>query len=420
MQLGWPLPKRRALIEELFNTTADAKYQLKFQGRMRQFDIFTVPIEMPKYRLANGRTQSAQDTLIAQKGLPEDYFDKDQESEEVHLEQHKILVTKLGDKDLIGVFKKNIQEIPLVLTNLGFVVNGNRRLCAMRQLLEEDKEKYAHFRHIDVIILPPCDEKDIDDFEAQEQIKEDIKADYGWITFACMLRKKHKTQGLSFEELTGRYDISINQLEDLLDDLEHVDTYLNNRNKVKMYHELNSKHKYAFQELRKGRLKIKDDAKREIFTSIAYHFIDIPESTGLGRLYRVIPSIHSHLDKITEKLKLELPIESEQVPPDDIFDLLTDEQNDIDLETLALELDKPEYGDQVIEVVMDVIREEQEGIKNQKSKTATLNNITRANTLLQDALNCFNGQSVTVGMIEQLNSIEDSLQKLRELLMAHA
>ena len=42
----------------------------------------------------------------------------------------------VSEKGLLNYFKKNELELPLVLTDLGFVVNGNRRLCAMRILHE--------------------------------------------------------------------------------------------------------------------------------------------------------------------------------------------------------------------------------------------------------------------------------------------
>ncbi len=42
---------------------------------------------------------------------------------------------------------------------------------ARKKHKDSNRELYDRFQYIDVIILPPCDEKDIDELEAQLQIK---------------------------------------------------------------------------------------------------------------------------------------------------------------------------------------------------------------------------------------------------------
>ncbi len=75
MELGWPLPKRRVLIQELLSTPTEKKVQQKFLKEMRQFSMYRVPIDMPKYRLANGRTQAAQEEYLSKhEELPQDFF----------------------------------------------------------------------------------------------------------------------------------------------------------------------------------------------------------------------------------------------------------------------------------------------------------------------------------------------------------
>lgn len=107
------------------------------------------------------------------------FFERDLESIEALEIQHDLLkqmLKKNPNADLREFFVDNIQEEPLILSHLGFVINGNRRLCAMREVREKkhkdsNRELYDRFQYIDVIILPPCDEKDIDELEAQLQIK---------------------------------------------------------------------------------------------------------------------------------------------------------------------------------------------------------------------------------------------------------
>lgn len=81
MQYGWPLPKRLELLSKLDPKQATLQYPLKFQNKSQQWPQHRVPVEIPKYRLVNGRTQAAQQEYLARhKELPRDLFSKDEES----------------------------------------------------------------------------------------------------------------------------------------------------------------------------------------------------------------------------------------------------------------------------------------------------------------------------------------------------
>ncbi|EMT54685.1 hypothetical protein I532_03735 [Brevibacillus borstelensis AK1] len=420
MILGWSLPKRKQLIDELCATRQDKKYPLKFQGRMEQFDVYTIPIEMPKYRLANGRTQAAQEEYISKHlELPEDYFEADLESEEVHSVQHDLLkkMLKSTNVDLISFFQTNIQEEPLILTRQGFVVNGNRRLCALRELYESDKDKYQRFKYIDVIILPPCSEDDINELEAQLQIKKDIKADYSWISTACMLRKKQNQLNISNTNLAKLYGMKDKDVEELLDELEHVDAYLKNRKKPKEYENV-GKSKYAFEQLRKCRNKINNAAEKDIFTSITYCIIDSPAQ---GRLYETIPQVAEYLPKIIDRLAEELESEISAVSDQaDRYDILGGDNDESTLENLAIVVSNFEHQEQILEVVRDVIDEEKEREKDRRNKNFVMGRVQKANTYLTEAVACFDNNSEVNGINEQLDAIEDAVRQLREMLRTYA
>jgi hypothetical protein len=420
MELGWALPRRKQLIEDLSAVPQERKYPQKFQGRIMQFDVLRVPLGLPKYRLANGRTLAAQEEYLSKnKDLPDDFFERDLESEEAHLIQHDLLKKQLKstNADLIEFFKVNEQEEPIILTQNGFVVNGNRRLCAMREVHELNRELYARFKYIDVIVLPPCDEKDIEDLEAQLQVKKDIKADYSWITFACMLRRKQSKYGTGFEELEETYSMKQSELQERLDELAHVDSYLSSREKPKEYENV-LKARYAFEQLRKIRSKISNDVEKDIFTSITYCVVDSPP-TGKGRLYDIIPDVHQFLPKIIERLKVELNIDDAS-RDDGLSDLFGDLESDSSLENLALTVSNPDSQEQVIEVLKDVIDEERAREKDKKNKNFVLSQTQKANTLLSDAINCFENTSNTIGLREQLEGIEESVSILRGLMQDNA
>ncbi|MBH0158664.1 hypothetical protein IHV10_19975 [Fictibacillus sp. 5RED26] len=412
MKLGWPLPKRKSLLQELLAIPDGKTYPQKFQGQIQDFKLLRVPLEMPKYRLANGRTQAAQEEYLSKEAhLPNDYFERDLESDEVQTIQHGLLKKMLGD--LVTFFEKNIQEEPLILSHLGFVVNGNRRLCAMREICsnseETNRELYNRFQYVNVIVLPPCDEKDIDELEAQLQIKKDIKADYSWVSEACMLRKKQRVYEYSYAVLAEMYGMREKDVEELLDKLEHVDLYLESRKKPKVYEEV-EKAEYAFEQLRKFRAKFKDTMEKDIFTSLTYCIIDSPPS---GRVYETIPQVAEHLPKIIERLQGELEVAATN--EDDYEDIFGESLDDATLENFAITVSNPEKQDEIIEVIKDVIDEEKEREKDKKSKNYVLSKVQKANTSLSEAIVGFDKTTNTKGLSAQLDSIESAIRKLKEM-----
>ncbi len=415
MEYGWPLPKRISYLDELrkIDDPNKPKHPLVFQNERQYFTIHKVPVGLPKYRLANGRTQASQESFLSKNSnYPSDLFEKDEENIEAQEIQHKLLKELLGtgEKDIVKFFRKNKQVEPLILTHTGFVVNGNRRLCTYRELLIEDENKYQHFQHVEVIILDPCEEKDIDELEARLQIDTDIRADYNWISEACMLRNRHTKHGYSIERLASIYGKTTAEIQDVLDTLHHVDMYLESQGKSKQY-ELVNKQEYAFKQLKKSRNKVKDPSKKTVFTSIAYTLLSNP--TESGRLWGAIPAVETHLDKIIENLQEELELPDELAPDDDI-DLLDDEQND--LEALIIALSEPYNNDHVIEIVDDVIREEKETEKENRNKKYVLSQINKANTALKNAINGFNSDTERIGIESQLSELQSSIEKIRELL----
>lgn len=419
MQYGWPLPKRISHLDELrkIDDPNKPKYPLIFQGERQFFTIHKIPIDLPKYRLANGRTQASQESFLSRNNnYPSDFFERDDEDNEAQKIQHGLLKELLGagDKDIIKFFRENRQIEPLILNHTGFVVNGNRRLCAFRELLIEDENKYQHFSHIEVIILNPCDEKDIDELEARLQIDTDIRADYNWISEACMLRNRHIKHGYSIERLASIYGKRISEIEDILDTLHHVDMYLESIGKSKQY-ELVNKQEYAFKQLKKCRIKIKDSSRKTIFTTIAYALLS--NQTESGRLWGAIPAVEENLDKIITNLQDELVTEID-VELDDDISLLDDEESDF--ESLIITLSNPENNDKIIEIVDDVLREQKETERENKSKKYVFSQLNKANTAIKNAINGLNKDTELTGVQSQLDEIQSSLEKLREMLAKYA
>lgn len=301
-RFGWPRPAR---LEE-FKTRLDAKAlptdRIVFQGLNQDLPIIRIPIDLPKYRMVNGRTASLQvEHLALHPELRADLFIGDPEMWDAQEVQHELLL-KLGrQSDLDGYFEDpaNKQVNPLLLDQDGFVVNGNRRLSMWRQLLHDDPAKYGHFEHIEVVVLPHATEKDINRLEAQLQIEKDIRADYSWDAQANMMVAKMERDGIKAEELCKLYKMKDTEFAQLLDMRTYADEYLRSRGKANMWSEVSGQ-EHTFQRLVQSRSKLSGVGRKEVFKEAAFALIDEP--TSVGRLYIAIPDLASSLDKVVERL----------------------------------------------------------------------------------------------------------------------
>src|ERR1035441_10513302 len=259
MILGQSLEARERTITELAAQPVSATHGIPFQGEeARDLPKRLVRIEMPKYRIENARTSLAQRELVVREGLQPDFFAPARaEEEEVQQAQHNILVAmaRSSKVNLLKFFKDAPQNQPFILDTAGFVVNGNRRLVALRTLYEEDPTRYARFGHIQVIVLPSCDQRDIDELEARLQFDEDIKDDYCWAAEAYSIRIKsdHYTP----EELARIYRKTPKELNQLLERLDMAESYLARRQREGQYHRV-ERAEEAFKQLQRTSRKLTD------------------------------------------------------------------------------------------------------------------------------------------------------------------
>lgn len=411
MQLGYPYPKRTAHLRNLYGTPAKRTYDVRFQGKLQTFPIHSVPVELPKYRLNNGRTLAAQAQYLAKHpDLSADFFKKDLELEDAQNAQHEILGRMVHEKELLDFFRKNEQEQPLILNHDGFVVNGNRRLCAMRILLAEDKEKHKRYENLDIVILPPATEEEIDDLEAELQIHQDIKADYAWTAEAFLYKSRKIEHNYTDDDIARRYQIGKSEVREWIQMLEYADRYLASRDKVGQYEEV-EEDEYAFRQLTKNRSKLfKTEGQRNVFEQISYCLIDDPEG---GRLYEKIPSAGRFFDKVVSRLREDLKLQPVTTLPFDggLLGGVPDEVWDV----LAAVEDKKNSA-RVRDIVIDVVEGEVAKEKEQKRSDFVFSQVRKASAALIEALNGITELTEKNGISGQLDSITKSVEQLRKWL----
>lgn len=415
MDMGWSFPKRKKYLEDLSKKKTGKTQRERFQNELVDFDIHKVPIELPKYRLENGRTYAAQAQYIALHDLPEDFFSKDPESEQAQKVQHEILKNMIHEKGLFNFFKNKEQDSAIILSHDGFVINGNRRLCAWREHYDSDRTKYKKFSHVDVIILPPADPRDIDELEARLQEHQDIKADYSWIARALMWRKRRDEHHYTDDDLVVIYEKKKGEIRELFDMLSYAESYLEDRDKKGQYTSLD-KDEYAFRQLVKRRGKVKSEAEKEVFERVAYCLIDEPgedEAVG-GRLYQSIPDVADHLDKIVQNINDELG-DDDGESPTETHELLGGEAGATLGGVIDILHDENKYP-QVRNITLDVIEGEKVKEKEKKKQNFVFYQVRNASTSLAEAVMAIGPKTKKDGIAAQIEAIEGSLDKIGEWL----
>lgn len=409
-RLGWPLPKRRDHFGKQ-DSQGGERHRVDLMGKMIALPIIRVGIDLPRYRLENGRTASAQQEYLAtNEHEPADLFTRDPESDHAQYIQHQLLSKLVNDSDLLGYFRNlsNKQTQPLILDENGFVINGNRRLCAWRTLLWKESSTYQQYAYLDAVVLPPCDEKAIDRLEASLQVEPDIKADYTWDSLANMMRERKQTHGLSTKELAEFYKRSEKEVTELLDMRDYAATYLEKRDKRHQW-SLVSDREYAFRELIKNRERIDGAGTKQLFEDMAFALIDDPEG---GRLYQAIPDTRKYIATIKTQLIRTFKLSKAPIQQNDgVLGPAAETGSDF---ALAEEISKPDNVAAAREIIRECIENQKSLEKDKKSAKFLTDRLARVNGLLAEAVaSGLRPESSTEGVAAQLQEIEESIRKIR-------
>jgi hypothetical protein len=204
--------------------------QFTFRDTAITLPVVRLPIDWLIYRLDNGRTGLRQVEWIRKHNLALDYFLKAEEDASAQQIQHNILLELANDKR--GDIYKELQHRGrqteyLLVTNNGVVVNGNRRLAAMRQLLIDESSHCASFSHVDVAVLPPETTRlDIEDIESELQETPETKLEYDWISRRIKMRYRRDILKFSPDRMVKIYRLKKEQINKEIQQLQIADDYL--------------------------------------------------------------------------------------------------------------------------------------------------------------------------------------------------
>jgi hypothetical protein len=189
-----PPPGERANTIARLAAAQPASHFVPWRGGYRQAPVIAAPERLLVYRVENGRLIAELEEHVHGRGLAMADLLRRQETAEVQGLLHDFLAAKAADPrgPILQELRRQAQQTePLLITADGVLVNGNRRLAAMRALLAEDPVRYGAFAQVQAAVLPPdATSADIEAVEASLQLTPETKLAYGWINRRLKLRRQ--------------------------------------------------------------------------------------------------------------------------------------------------------------------------------------------------------------------------------------
>src|SRR5262249_45942529 len=179
-----PPNEREATIRAAAAASNEYRDFYDFRSQKMRLPLVRLPEDLLLYRMENFRTYIDQRSYIIREKKPSNFFETGQENEGTQQIQHEILaeLSRQGRADsvtpVIDVIRVERQREPLIITSRGVVVNGNRRLAAMRELFTESNTSYSELAYVDCLVLPSdATASEIVDIEAALQAKPETRLD---------------------------------------------------------------------------------------------------------------------------------------------------------------------------------------------------------------------------------------------------
>jgi len=414
-----PRSEREATIKKGVAASKITSSLDDFRGDRIELPEVKLDVGLLVYRMANCRTYSEQQNTIAKKGLDPAFFIKGQDVTTVQSEQHAILrrITKTAKASIANideVLEVEGQREPLLITSTGVVVNGNRRLSAIRELYAQDEAKFTSFAYVRCAVLPSDTTADeIDDIEAALQARPQTKLDYDWIGDAQLIRRQID-KSRSFDQVALQLRRKPADIKNLFQALTEAELYLGEWvGKPGQYGLVSEDAEQLFNDLSKS-ISGYDGQMQNASRAIAWSLFENRDKLA-GRVYgynaafgKLAPQV---IALVSEELGLEL---SEPEDDDDIeFDFSIDEDSAVtDYSSFVSALKDEETKDDAVDVLIDACITTIEREKGKKNKNAALKTLGQVHSKLAAIDVSTAGVATYSPMLKQISSIKDILEKL--------
>lgn len=413
--------EREARIKQQVDVSSEYEDFYDFRDQKIQLKAIRIGLDILIYRMENFRTFSEQAEYIARERKSHDFFRSGQENESVQQVQHELLA-RLAAKGkansvvpVIDVLQREGQRLRLLITHRGVVVNGNRRLAAMRELYVSDPTAYSQFSHVNCLVLPAdTTPNDILEMEGVLQARPETRLDYDWIGDAQLLSALLRMKGTpeAVAKLLGR---KASEVKNSLQALAEADLYLKDWAKAEgEYSRVAEAGEQLFKDM-PGMLQGKSASLQDASRVIGWTLFENRKKLE-GRVYAYNAAIGKRaedvLDRLSDDLGLSLTTETSTADGEFDFDLGEETgqasyQPLIDI--LKDDTRKGEAIDSLIDICVSVVESE----KDKKSGSAALKAITAAHAKLAE-VDLTRASKETYDAIDrQLSSIVSRANDLR-------
>lgn len=384
--------EREAIILKGLDTPIGKEEFYEFRNDKYLLPVIRIGINILVYRMENFRTFTDQNEHISQNNAKPDFFSGGQEIESCQQVQHEILekLARKGKKDsvipIIDVLSKEAQREPILISASGVVINGNRRLAAMRELLNEDSSLYSNFTHVDCMVLPKdATTEEILDIEAGLQAKPETKLDYDWIGDAQLIHKL-QVMGRTPAQIAQKLNRSKKEIENSLQALLEAELYLKDWvGASKEYSRIKDEAEQLFKDLPK-RLEGKEQNLQDASRVIAWTLFENRNKLN-GRIYNYNPTFGKLASDVLIRVKEVLELENDASSIDETgeefsIDIGGDEGDDASYDTVIEVLKSGEMKEEAIDALIDACDSAIEKEKGIKSGEAALKAIIAAHSKL--------------------------------------
>jgi hypothetical protein len=372
--------------------------------------------------MENFRTFTDQKEYLSKEKISADFFLKGQESESAQQIQHKILssLAKKGKEGsitpVIDVLRKDKQQEVLLITVNGIVVNGNRRLAAMRELFSENTPETSSFNYVNVMVLPAdTSAEEIIDIEASLQGKPETKLDYDWIGEAQLISSQLNIHKSTYN-VAQRLNRTEKDIKNAMQALAEAELYLKEWVKAEgEYSRVKEDAEQFFKDLPK-RLEGKDSQLENASRAIAWTLFDNRGKLP-SRLYDYNAAFGKLASDVLDRFSnnMGIPTGREDSNSDGDFDIDINMDDDVaSYEDIITAL--KENNEDVIEGLIEACIDSIEVDKGQKSGDAALKSISQAHSKITSVDLARANPNTYSAISKQLEAIASIVTRLKDSL----
>ncbi len=397
-----------------------------YEAQRTMLPVIRLSLDVPVYRMANARTQTEQLAYIAEHKLPADYFSAGQDNEEAQQAQHDILTRFAKEKagsitPIIDELDRTKQTEPILITPSGVVINGNRRLAAMRMLYADRKSEFPSFAEVECMVLPPLTEDQIDDIETRLQERPETKLPYSWVNETLKIRRQLAQKTKTEADIAQVRRKTVGDIRKALSALNYAEIYLRDWLNAPGDYRLVEKGGEQFFADLVGRLKNKDGELLEANLRMAWMLFDNRDNLGT-RIYSFNKVIGEKAEQVLAQLAERLDVDD---PEDAEGPATGDSGLEIDLGDtsgsngfgpLITVFDDPNRRDEVFDELRAVCQTVLDTGQASAAGKAALRAAQDANTRLTEIDLTTADPKTHDGIIKQLEEIVHRVQTLRTKL----